>query len=374
MTSSDLIKNRAIAPLPPALSSMWRLCKLGYRHEPRLMACGVRAVAARRAARCAPRVVADAARQRRPRAPARHGARRGDRPRRVDRRDLVSPHRQHARAAPLPRQGDHRARVARRATAGIGRDHRASGTPGVSRSPVHAPQSGVRARPHVHVAVFHARVDPAAGRDDGAAGVDSPGAPPARRVRGPDRVDIDVAARGRASRAGAWRAGQPAGASPVHHRHDRAARKGSARHRHRRAPRHASAARRGSAGTGRWRPPAGARRCGTRWRGRSSARLCRRGRVRVVRPRRAGQQRAAGAGRGRAAVGVHRRHRRRDRIPARILDGRLAAARLARGLRRLRRRRRAICRLPPCCVAASGSITCRSPIPARRALCWTMCR
>jgi ATP-binding cassette subfamily B protein len=28
---------RTIEPLPPALSSMWRLCKLGYRHEPRLM-------------------------------------------------------------------------------------------------------------------------------------------------------------------------------------------------------------------------------------------------------------------------------------------------------------------------------------------------
>ena len=27
----------ALEPLPPALSSMWRLCKLGYRHEPRLM-------------------------------------------------------------------------------------------------------------------------------------------------------------------------------------------------------------------------------------------------------------------------------------------------------------------------------------------------
>src|SRR5690348_6569877 len=27
----------ALAPLPPALSSMWRLCRLGYRHEPRLM-------------------------------------------------------------------------------------------------------------------------------------------------------------------------------------------------------------------------------------------------------------------------------------------------------------------------------------------------
>ena len=34
MTSSP---ERPIDPLPPALSSMWRLCKLGYRHEPRLM-------------------------------------------------------------------------------------------------------------------------------------------------------------------------------------------------------------------------------------------------------------------------------------------------------------------------------------------------
>ena len=34
MTSSP---ERAIASLPPALSSMWRLCKLGYRHEPRMM-------------------------------------------------------------------------------------------------------------------------------------------------------------------------------------------------------------------------------------------------------------------------------------------------------------------------------------------------
>jgi ATP-binding cassette, subfamily B, bacterial len=46
MTSSPDPKNAAekgdlgkgaIGPLPPALSSMWRLCKLGYRHEPRLM-------------------------------------------------------------------------------------------------------------------------------------------------------------------------------------------------------------------------------------------------------------------------------------------------------------------------------------------------
>ena len=38
MTSSpDAVKANAIGELPPALSSMWRLCRLGYRHEPRLM-------------------------------------------------------------------------------------------------------------------------------------------------------------------------------------------------------------------------------------------------------------------------------------------------------------------------------------------------
>ena len=38
MTSLDRGRSRAAADdLPPALSSMWRLCKLGYRHEPRLL-------------------------------------------------------------------------------------------------------------------------------------------------------------------------------------------------------------------------------------------------------------------------------------------------------------------------------------------------
>src|SRR5450755_3944056 len=36
MTSSPK-PTEIISPLPPALSSMWRLCKLGYRNEPRLM-------------------------------------------------------------------------------------------------------------------------------------------------------------------------------------------------------------------------------------------------------------------------------------------------------------------------------------------------
>src|SRR5258708_9293982 len=36
MTSSPN-RDRGIEPLPPALSWRWRLSKLGYRHEPRLM-------------------------------------------------------------------------------------------------------------------------------------------------------------------------------------------------------------------------------------------------------------------------------------------------------------------------------------------------
>jgi ATP-binding cassette, subfamily B, bacterial len=36
MTSSP-DRGHVIEPLPPTLSSMWRLCKLGYQHEPRLM-------------------------------------------------------------------------------------------------------------------------------------------------------------------------------------------------------------------------------------------------------------------------------------------------------------------------------------------------
>ena len=33
----DAAARKAGDELPPALRSMWRLCKLGYRHEPRLM-------------------------------------------------------------------------------------------------------------------------------------------------------------------------------------------------------------------------------------------------------------------------------------------------------------------------------------------------
>ena len=75
----------------------------------------------------------------------------------------------------------------------------------------------------------------------------------------------------RARRVGARRAGEPAGPPPVRRRDHRGARQGSARHRHRRSPGQRSAARPGSAGTGRSPRRAGRRRRGTRWRGRSSA-------------------------------------------------------------------------------------------------------
>ena len=81
------------------------------------------------------------------------------------------------------------------------------------------------------------------------------------------------------------------------------------------------------------------------------------------------RRRAARAGRRLAAVGVHRRDGRRDRLPARHLDGRLPAAGLARGLRRLARRRRRPAGAGPHQRRASRSRTCRSPIPAPTAWC-----
>ena len=117
----------------------------------------------------------------------------------------------------------------------IGRDGGASGTPGIPRPAVHAAQSGLRARPHVHVAVYDARMDPAAGHHDGAADVDSPGASSAARVCDPDDPDILLAARGGKDGAGTGGAGQSAGAASFHHRHDSASRQRSAGHRYRRA-------------------------------------------------------------------------------------------------------------------------------------------
>lgn len=76
---------------------------------------------------------------------------------------------------------------------------------------------------HMYVSVFSTPgADPTAGRDPCPAGVDSPGAHPADGFRGPDRADVDVAARGGEIGAGARGASQLAVAPPVHHRRHRA--------------------------------------------------------------------------------------------------------------------------------------------------------
>ena len=327
--------------------------------------------AAGRAARCAAGAVVQAARRRRARraTAARAGSRRGAR--RVGHGHLVPAHRQHARAAPLPRQGHDRARVARRAAAGVDRDDRAPGAARVSRSARGAAQPGVRAGPHVHVAVLHLRVDPAAGRDGRAADVDPPGARAAGGVRAADRAHLDVAARASSAAPGARRAGEPAGAAPVHARHHRAAGQGSARHRHRR--RLVSGAARGVGAlvrAGRARR-AGRRRLAHAGLGDLRRGVRRRGRVRVVGARRAGGRRAAGAGGRIAAVGVHRRDSRRNRLPARHLAGRLAASGVARRLRGLAAVARPTSRRPRASPRASASSTSRSPIPAPSGSCST---
>ena len=203
---------------------------------------GILTGAAVGAAGCAARVLVQAAR--RGRAAGRLDARalRGAGARRFRDRDLVSPDRQHARAAPLPRQGDDRARVARGDAARIDSDDCAPGATRLSRSPLGAAQSGVHAGPHVHVAVFDVWVDPAARRDDRIARVDSSGAGAAGAVRAAAGGDVDVAPGRRTHGVRARRRERPSGAPPVRHGDDGSAWQGSARHRHRRSSRRGTAA------------------------------------------------------------------------------------------------------------------------------------
>jgi hypothetical protein len=191
-----------------------------YEAEPRLLAGVVRAVAARGAAGRAAGAVDEAAGRWR----GRH-----DRNLAMGRalgwgfggRDLVpqGDQRPHAAAVSRPRGGG--ARIARGTIASLGRDHRASRTSGVSGSAVDAARSGVRARPHVHVAVLDVRLDPAAGRDGRALDVDSSGAGAVGGVRAADGAHLHLAAGRRARGRGAGRLRQSPGAAPVQPRRRR---------------------------------------------------------------------------------------------------------------------------------------------------------
>ena len=133
---------------------------------------------------------------------------------------------------------------------------------------------------------------------------------------------------------GARRPVQPAGPPPVPDRHHRPAGQGGAGHRHRRPPGRRPPRRLGAVVRAAGPAPAGARRPGTRlaWAVFGAGYVGAVVAVAIGAGRRAGGG-AAGAGRRVAAVGLHRGHRRRDRVPARDLDGRVPPAGLAGGLR-----------------------------------------
>ena len=295
-----------------------------------------------------------------------------DRPRRLGRRDLVPAHRQHPRAAPLPRQGDDRARVARRAAAGVGRDDRPPRASRLSRSARHAARPGVRARPHVHVAVLHA-----------AAGFCGSGVTVALLVSIHPALLLLAVFAIPTVLTSTWR---PAVERAAQERGAQSSR--LARHLFTLATTAPPGKEVRVTGIGgrlvterraaweRWYGPvarrsAGARRSGTRWRGRCSAPRTSARSSSWRRAPGAGRARAARPRRRRAAVGLHRRHGRRDRIPARHSGWTARGGSPGSRTTPPRSSRRPTCRCPPAAPAASASSTSRSPTPARRAACWT---
>ena len=328
--------------LPPGLQSMWRLVKLGYSAEPRLLVFAFAMVvfAALPDALLAlwlallARGVEDSDRTVLMIAAAGIGLSAvatwflrvvGDRTQRRF-RDRVDD---------LPR-------VARRAAAGFGVDDRAPRTARLPRSPLRVAQPGLHARPHVHVGVLDRRVDPPArGDGDPADESVSPLARAARRLRAPDGAHRVVAARNRARGRRRCRVARSPGAPPLRARHHCPARQRGAAHRDRTEPRRRNAKRRGSDW---YEPVARARWSSAFWHSIAWAifGIAYVGAVVFVTSVLdasvgGGAARARG---GEPAVAVRRRDRRRDRVPARHLARRRAPPRVARGLRAGPRRAR----------------------------------
>ncbi len=224
--------------MPPALKSMWRLCKLGYRLRAAPDGHLLRARARRRGPDALLAVwfklLGEGA------------ARRQARPARFAVAalavsavaDLAAGDHLDPAAAPLPRQGHDRAGIACRAAAGRDRHHRAPGAARVPRPAVGPARADLHPRPHVHVGLLDRRLDPAAGHHRGAAGVDQPGPLPAGRCS-PYRPCAPPPGGPAVERTAQERGAQsdPARPAPVRARHHRAARQGAARHRHRRRAR-----------------------------------------------------------------------------------------------------------------------------------------
>ena len=186
-----------------------------------------------------------------------------------------------------------------------------------------------------------------------------------------DRADVDVAACGRTQRLRAGRAGESAGSPSVRHRDDRDAGQGSPRDRHRRSPDHGAPSRLGVLA------PAD-RSCALALGGVAHAglvglrrRLRGRHRVRLVRaPMR---RPATFCSRSRPGRGcLHTSAERWGRLAScAVLDGQLETSGVARRLRRIAR---VACRPAGAGATrrkASASSTCRLPIPAPSVWCST---
>ena len=178
--------------MPPALPSMWRLCKLGYRYEPRLMVVAfvLSLVAAlpdalvalwlkllarrRRSAATTPWSTCATA------GLALSGAATWFL------RTLSDP-----AAAPVPGPGDHRARVARGPAAGRCRHSRPPRAARTTSTGSSVLRDQVFVLDHMYMSVFsHARLDPAPRRHHRAADLDQPGAGAAGAVRAADRAHL----------------------------------------------------------------------------------------------------------------------------------------------------------------------------------------
>ena len=248
--------------MPPPLEALWRMFRLAYRVEPRLLSVSLGMTRRHRAAVGPHRALARAARRRRRRGQQRQG------PRRVARSGrLVGAHLVHAgalrpRAATVPRPGQHRDGGARRVAAGDGRDDRPPRAARARRPARGAAPRDLRSRPPVHVGLLDARLGAAADVRDGAAGHAGQSRPPrAAGLRGADRGVGDRAARRRAGRRGADGTAPPARAQHVPDRHHTRAGQGGPGHRQRRPAR----SRPGAASGGAWYEPMAVQRWVTSW-------------------------------------------------------------------------------------------------------------
>src|SRR6266540_363843 len=221
MSSPDGATRPVPADLPPALSSMWRLCRLGYRHEPGLL---LAAFLLSLFAALPDALIAVWLKLL------------GEGVLRSDRSLLMLA----ALGLAMSAAATWFLRTVSTRVQRRFRDKVTIALEGhVARLQASVTTIAHKERPEL----LDRRLDPAARGDHRAAGVGAPGAGAARAVRAADRAHRRLAAGRGAQRGGARRPGQPVGAAPVRHGDHSGAGQGGPAHRHR-SPAGPAAARR----------------------------------------------------------------------------------------------------------------------------------